>query len=256
MGTNNTPEIMRGHIEECVANLNTKLANLNKKNDKKQKFLVSLANFCNVNKDTVRAWIHGTGSIPIADKKIKLMCYLDLLGYRIIELENMSVSLRGFTELIAFKIITIDEAIALTGYIKVSSIYSIINGQENSSPEKKEKIWNIWKDKKNELEKAKEKALLLLPVSFSTENNTFDQNEPMSNKIKGKDPLSDATFNLMEGLLTLIESGALDNLTDKDIASLTKEKIIIVSKLSTELLKFKDKMLRKKTNKKGGENEQ
>ncbi|MBD3359625.1 MAG: hypothetical protein GF365_02880 [Candidatus Buchananbacteria bacterium] len=236
-------EIMRGHLDECLANLNHKFAN-KEQAQTKQILLKSMADFCGVSTDSTRRWLHSINSLPISDKKIKLMCFLDLLGYKIIELENMTESLRGLTEIIAFNLINLSESTKLIGYSNTSRLIEIIYGKENPSPEKKRKVWDVWNAKRQELNQAKQTAFESLPDSIFKvlkDEQEFSVSATDSNE---KAALCRANFDGMSNLLKFIRLPSFQNLTDQELfALLSNHDIKILTELADELQKLKNKCL-------------
>jgi uncharacterized coiled-coil protein SlyX len=240
-------EIMRGHLEECVYNFNGKLANLARKSAQKQKIMVSMASFCGVSIDTARRWLRGTEANPIAESKIKLMCYLDLLGYKVIELENMGDSLRNLAELIAFGLITTAQAIKIIGYSRPTVLYRIFYGQENTSAEKKEKIWQLIRAKKNELTQAKEKTaqnLIFLTATLLPASAAVPEPESEDTELIGTpaNTFTQGLLSLLQGINVLLESEAAKNLTDQELSALPASQAGIISKLATNLAALRSRL--------------
>ncbi len=235
-------EIIRGHLDECLANLNYKF-NSKAHASTKQILLNCMANFCEVNIDTVRHWLHNMGSLPISETRIKLMCFLDLIGYRVIELENMSESLRGLTEIVAFKLMTISEATKFIGYTKPSSLIRIMY-EHRPAPEKKLKIWDTWTAQKEELQQAKQTAYASLPESIFKVLNPEEETAIPEIDSAEKAALCRANFDAMSNLLKFIRLPSFQNLTDQELfALLSNHDIKILSELTDELQKLKKKCL-------------
>jgi hypothetical protein len=236
-------EIMRGHLDECLANLNHKFTDKNQAQTK-QILLKSMADFCGVSNDSTRRWLHSANSLPISDKKIKLMCFLDLLGYKIIELENMTESVRGLTEIIAFNLINLSEATKLIGYSNTSALIEIIHAKENPGPEKKRKIWDVWNAKRQELKQAKQTVFESLPDSILKVLQEAEEFSVSETKPNEKAALCRANFDAMSNLLKFIRLPSFQNLTNQEFFSLlSNHDIKILTELADELQKIKNKCL-------------
>lgn len=240
------PEIMRGHIDECLSYLFQKLSPLGRRSVQKKMFIASMANFCGITFDPASRWLHGggSGSMPIGDQKIKLMCWLDLIGFRIIELENMTESFRGLAELIAFGLTTGAEAAKSIGFAKASTVYKIIYEQMNTTNEKKEIIWQLVKEKKAELLQAKEKAGKQLPAFIATlfyntlpTEASAPEPEHVNAELIGTpaNTFIQGFLSLLQGINTLLESEAANTLTDKELTALPDNQAECIVKLATKL---------------------
>lgn len=156
--TQNSSEVFRGHLDECLEFLgNMFVANIPKGSWGAAQARKPIADFCGVSKNTVREWLRHT-SLPIGKQLVKLMCWLDMTGYRVIELENMPRIQRNFLELIGFGLISDKQATELLGYTSVSRVYEVLRGNCNASPEKRAVMLHECSNRKEELEQKKESA--------------------------------------------------------------------------------------------------
>jgi transcriptional regulator with XRE-family HTH domain len=236
--TEEREELFRGHIEECLRNLkgllpeNPWVAAEHKK---------PLANFCGVSLDSVNQWLNGK-SLPVGEKYIKLMCYLDAIGYKIIELEKTPKTLRNFAELIGFGVITSKEAIELLGYSSTSTLYNVLQCKQGISEDKENKMWEIWKNNRESLEEQKRlfrSSFLDIPLKIQPEAESLKKEKdflPTSIKGLGK---------IMEGLLHLLEENSFSK---KDLEQYTE----IVLQLSARLSALSSTLIMQQTTKKGG----
>lgn len=205
-------EVFRGHLEECLRHLQTAL---NQRFPKGAKGTAEakkpLADFCDVAVPTVTRWFHGKDSLPIGEERIKLMCYLDLFGYRVIELERMQKVRRNFGDLIGFGLITSQEATELLGYTSTSSLFKVLAGSVGAGDDKDAKMWDIWKERKEELEKKKEKSYELYGLDIG---QGPQPGLPAAVPAKRADR-SAAVVHVMEGLLIMLEDGSCGELPAK-----------------------------------------
>ena len=148
-------EVFRGHFEECIRNFAKSLAS---KVPRGQKGVVAhkepIAHFCGVGVHTVTRWLYHNG-LPEGESYIKLVCYLDTIGYRVIELERMPQDRRHFFEMIGYSIISSEEAIKLLSYKSSSTLFKMLRGDQAIGGDRSEKMWNAWKERKDELERRK-----------------------------------------------------------------------------------------------------
>ena len=89
--TERTPEVFREHFEECLRHFANRF---NAKHPPGKKGLPRIrkpiADFCGVGDSAVQAWLsEDQGKSPVGEAEVRLKCFLDLNGYRIIELERL-----------------------------------------------------------------------------------------------------------------------------------------------------------------------
>jgi hypothetical protein len=237
---NRSPEVFRGHLDECLKHLDSQLAGIalcHRESARKP-----IADFCGVTTDTVRRWQQGTQ--PSGETLIKLMSYLDAVGYRIIELERMSKPRRNFAELIGFGLISSNDAALSLGYVRPSNLHPILLSHKGTSRDKDQKMWDIWKTRREELNLRKEKA---------TRQNHLDMIKVIYPKKVEDEPAmttfrQPAVVSIMEGLLGLLEEKTiLDQLTD------LKASADIVDRLSASLSVLSSRLIKPQQQKGGDE---
>lgn len=145
-------EIYRGHIGECLRYLANSLP---KGLPATVQAYKQMAEFCGISVRTAIGWVNNTNPLPVGGKFIKLRCYLDLAGCKVIELERMPKGRRNFSDLIALGFLSPQQAIELLGYKDPSSLYAVLLGKDNASKEKDSIMWDAWKQKKEEIEQKK-----------------------------------------------------------------------------------------------------
>ncbi len=166
-------EVFRGHFDECVDHLKmallSQLPNSLRGAGEQRK---PIAEFCNISDDTLLSWLNG-GPKRIGWSVVRLMCYLDMVGYKVIDIERMQPALRGYFELIGYGILDPQTASGLVEYKQTSSLYCIFTekeGYSGISDQKRQKMWEEWKARKDELEKKKEelrkKYFIEVPTDF------------------------------------------------------------------------------------------
>ncbi len=204
-------EIFRGHVEECVRHLANLIAPQASRGSRELvEAKQQIADFCGTTVQAVGYWLSGE-MFPQGETLLKLMCYLDMIGYRIIELERMQRTLRNFAELIGFGIFSVKEAVTMVGYKSSSSLYCVLRGEEGVRQSKKDIMWNVWKEKKDELQLKWEKAHDVFALKISFESPTREIKPPTATKRpKALTTRHTGVVNIMEGLLVLLEAGEFD----------------------------------------------
>lgn len=156
--SNETPEVFRGHVDECLGHLGNMLATSIPKGSKgAAQVKRPLADFCGVSTACVQRWLRNS-SLPIGEQRVKLMCWLNMAGYRVIGLERMPKIRRYFLELVGFGLISGKQAAELLGYTTVSRVYEVLRGDCNAGSEKRAVMLREYSNRKEELEQKKESA--------------------------------------------------------------------------------------------------
>lgn len=244
-------EVFRGHFEECLKHLGTRLASSVPRGSRgaaQAKKLV--AEFCGVTINSVTRWLHGTGSFPIGEPLIKLMCYLDMVGYRVIELERMPKVRRNFAELVGYGLLNSDQAAEFLGYSSMSALYQVLQGHRGASEDKDQKMWDAWKERKEELQQKKEKSQELyrldIPLKVRPKTEVSKMSERQVSAFRPK-----AVVSIMEGLLALLEENSFEKLSNGELADL-KQSADTVLRLSAHLSALSSRLIVSEQQRKGG----
>ncbi len=229
-------EVYRGHLEECLRHLESVLTSKALRESAQVKKLI--ADFCGVTADSVNRWLKKDGPIPIGEPLIRLICCLDMVGYSVIELERTPQSRRGFIELIGYRVFTSDQAFAFLGYSSPSGLYRILWGHSGVSEEKNQKMWDGWKERREELQLKKEESKKLYGSSILSKI-TPAAVAPSASVL----PLrSKAVVAVMEGLLILFEERSLEEFSEAELANLNQS-ISTISNLSERLSALKSQLV-------------
>lgn len=130
--------VFRGSTEECLAHF----SGARFEGDKKE----AVAAFCNVSIDnTARRWLSPKHPIkPAGANLIKVRYYLDHLGYDVAELRALEDPVRDLGRLIAFSVVTFEDAMDAVGIPKRDhgggQLYVILHGEQGLSEERREKV--------------------------------------------------------------------------------------------------------------------
>lgn len=120
--------VFRGHFDECLKHLGKSIFALVRRCSEEATLAKKpVADFCGVQICSVSRWLRGT-VLPIGEQYIKLMCYLDLVGYRVIELERMPKGRRYFAELIGFGLISSKQAAEQYGIVDPDDLREKLDG--------------------------------------------------------------------------------------------------------------------------------
>ena len=127
-------EVFRGHLEECLGHLGTTLASQYPKGAKGIGSVRALiADFCGVSGATVSRWLSGDDGLPKGEQALRLICFLNLVGYRVIEFEHLSKARQYFFELLGFGVLTTEAARQIVGYTKLQTLFQVLQGKQGAS---------------------------------------------------------------------------------------------------------------------------
>lgn len=176
--TQEMPEVFRGHFDECLTHFGTFFQRRFPRNSNGAHAAKKpVADFCGVSSHTVTRWLYSNQS-PVGEVLIRLMCYLDFLGYKVIELENMPKAVRNFAELIGYRIISGNQAAEIAGYSSASTLYDVFYGDSGISEGKKKKMWESWKERRGNLERKRAESEIyrveITPETSSQTQRTLD----------------------------------------------------------------------------------
>lgn len=240
-------EVFRGHFEECLNHFGISLASRAPKGTREAgQAKRPMAGFCGVGIGSVERWVRGAG-LPVGGQHFKLMCYLDMAGYRVIELERMPKVLRNIVELISFGILSAQEATKLLQYSIISQLFVVLRGDQGISKEKEQKAWDIWKERRKELEKKKEQARELYCLDILPKVSTkAELSRPATVLMSRKT----AVVNIMEGLLALLEESSFEKISEDNLAELRQSADMVLN-LSARLSALSSRLIMSKERKGG-----
>jgi hypothetical protein len=241
-------EVFRDHFEDCLMHFANRF---NAKMPQGKKGLVEarkpIADFCGASDATVRSWLSDCERrLPMGGLELKLKCFLDLNGYRIIEFERLPKVIRNFAELIGFGILSIEEAGEVLGFSKCSTLYPILSqkGRDTGiSKVKESKMFDIWKERKGELEHKKKEALKHYRLDFLNQASSPAMSQPLLFPTKGGTAAvrRSAVLTILEGLLALLE-GSFDELSESELADLKEHYDGNILQLATRLSDLSSKL--------------
>ena len=239
-----SPEIYRGHLDECLEDLSGRLNRRHPKGSHRaDQDRQKIAKFCGIASSSVLRWLNG-GVEPQAAVRIKLMCYLDMVGFRVIELEEMKESRRKFLDLIGFGIITLAQATQELGYTNPSTLSKVLQGNTNCNEAKKTQMFDIWLAHRDTLAERKRAAMEESGINLA-ETSLVRRRAASSRKgpsLSGVDGRAKAIILIAQGLETLLSAP----LNAADLAALV-EASEELSRLNARLGELGFELLRRPT---------
>lgn len=223
-----SPEVFRGHLQDCLKHLGQCVSNHFPKASKGvREARLPIAQFCGVDEGTVKRWLDGTSGF-VGTPRINIMCCLDMLGYRVIELESIQEK-RELLELIGYGVITAEDVAQILGYSGAQRIYRVLSDTEGMGRDKLDKMYALCQAKRPELVQRKEEALAKCQLGFPL-MATFEQRKVS------------AVMNIMEGLLLMLEGSELGQQFEVSIHDLSPHEKNVVLRLADVFCSFPSKM--------------
>ena len=200
-----------------------------------------LAEFCNVDSRTPDDWFN-RNVMPIGGQWIKVAFFLEINGYRVRELVRVDQSRRNFMELIGYDIISGAEATSALGYAHSASLYSMLRGEHEALQSKQDKMYEMWKQRKELLERKKTEACERYVISLSDEDAP-DSRVSLAMPAQLSDTQSSAKSSPLHGglvfqIITLLLSaleGANGAISIENLAPAEKDTILRLSSRLSEL---------------------
>ena len=234
-------EVFSGPFEECLRHFAVEFAvKMPKFSQKAVDAKKLIAGFCGRNIYTVDEWLAAKYK-PAGTSLIKMMCYLDMVGYRVFELERMSKAKRHFIEIIGFGVLSIDQAFALLSYAQPGQLLKILRENRNVHESKEQKMWEIWRERKEDL--AQKKAQFCQTFQIVPEEKLFQDapSEEGNGVINSID-----TVVTMENLLHVLD----ENFSQEVFENLLRGKGTVL-RLSAKLNELSYAILKAEENKGG-----
>lgn len=234
-------EVFRGHWEECLRHYGAVIRSKVKKFSKgSSRSRAPIVNFCGVTDYTVTRWLYKGESLPDGEALIKLMCFLNMVGYRVIELERMPQTKRRIVELIGFGVLAPKKVNELLGFSESTHVFQVLHGSRGLSKEKEKRMWDIWKERKEKLEEKMSQSQELLhqdvPRGIQIEKKKTETGKPTT------PPSRQAIVSIMEGLLELLEERPLDKLPESDLVELQRSAPVVL-RLSAQLSALSSRLI-------------
>jgi len=219
------PEIMRGHLKECLADLDKRLCAQAPKGGKGAPVVRQpVADFCGVGLQTIRRWLNPRGETPTGEILCKLYCFLDMVGYRVIELERMPKVRRQILELIGFGLVAGNDVSSKLGYTQSSSLYQVLQNKAGTTEQRDQAMWELWKGMRKELEERKASVFGECQLKLIHQPSTLTSNKPAGAPAPTQKLNSDtvqptvnapfkAAVSMINNLSSFLDEGWLDNLS-------------------------------------------
>lgn len=249
MAESERQEVFRDHLEECLRHFG-KWFNSKKppRSHGRVEAMKPLMDFCGVSRQTAQNWLDDLEVTPKGVTQIKMLCYLDLHGYRVIELERMPRVVRNFAELIGFGILSAQKAAELVQYKNVADMYATLRGRSGIGKDKEDRMWTAWKENKDALEHKKKEAFERdrLEILFETTpapKSLEQQRQPSESFASYPNVDRAAAIAIMSGILMLFDRGLFNDLSPSDIESIRRNGGSAILQLSANMSQLSSKLM-------------
>lgn len=233
-------EVFHGTFEDCLDHFKQCFnAHFPKGLPGAEKGRQPIVDFCGADHSTVRHWFSRSQRLE-GLAKIKLMCFLDMLGYSVIELEKLK-DRRTFAELLGYRVITLQQAAERLGYAVPHHTYAFLKMKRGRTPEKEARMQEVCQELKGELAQKKEEMRQQCQLGFPL----------MASAEQRK---ASAVTSIMEGLLALLKSNELGRPFSANLEHLSPHDRGTVLELA-DILGDLSSMLVVRLNRKGTHNE-
>ena len=233
-------EIYRGHFDQCIGHLARRLAAQAPTGSRNAaKGIFPLVTFCNVDTRSAERWLRDV-VVPRGEPFFKLMCYLDSIGYRVIELENTPQVRRSILELVGYSILTPQQLTSILGYKRPSILYRILAGRASASKDVENKMWGLFKERREDLARKKRDVRPVDGETMSVSAPVVPVPEPNEEAVKPRATVEMFVVSAMKGLLDL-----LDGVSDETILDHARSESSMILRLSERLRALTSRLIRK-----------
>lgn len=222
------PEVFREHLDECLRHFATRFNSRASPGSKgRREAMEPMAVFMGAASQTVNRYFAPDSPLPVGEFRLRLACYLDLHGYKIIEFERMPRVLRYIAEIIGYGVMAPAEVTQRVGYNDASQLYVVIWGKEGHSKEKEERMYDLWKEKRSALDLRKKESFESGRLKILSEATPPSESSVLELG-KGVEAQGEALFAIIEGVCTLLEG-----LPESELFKFTQPILRLSSRCST-----------------------
>ena len=152
-------EVYRDHLQECFKHFSGRFNSFfPPRSSRRNEAISQMKNFCGAARQTIQRWVDGLSPIPEGIFWLKLMCYLDMHGYRIIEFERMPKAQRYTAEILGFGVLEVDAVKVCIQYGTTQHLYGVLRGDFGLGDGKENLMFSMWKENRAKLEIKKKES--------------------------------------------------------------------------------------------------
>ena len=210
--------IFRGRLDDCFRHFAEAMSRIFPKGSVKvYQARKPLGEFCGVNSHTASDWILRGANLE-GIKWFRMAFFLQIQGYGVTDLDRIGEVTRNFAALIVFGLLTVDEAQRLLNYEQLKNLYRILRGENKLPDDKSQIMWNIWKERKNDLflkmNEARQKYYI--PELSKVEKRDKRSEIPLKETTPIYAGEVKAVLDIMRGLKGLLDTRPFDKLSERE----------------------------------------
>lgn len=141
----------RGHIGDCLEDFGLKMNLLGRQKDLPNcEMFAPMAEFCRAHINSVNRWVRDK-NVPIGDNLYRVVSYLLLQGYTVIEVDRAPESFRCVIEMLGYGMMTVAQVAERLSLKKPQNVNRILWRKSGATEDKKQAIKTLWLEKREEL---------------------------------------------------------------------------------------------------------
>jgi hypothetical protein len=183
-----------------------------------------IMDFVKVQQHTIRIWMNAVtlsdeeAQFPVGEPLIRLRYFLDMLGYKVQELEALPAITRVTGALAAYDVVTFEQLRQELVYEKMSTLYQCLHGVSNFSPDRAEFAQALVDKHSAELAKRTRAWKERMGVAQSSRVETPVSNVPANNRLS-KTPAGDNPVVVILSHLIQASTPLMAQLLSDDVSS-------------------------------------
>lgn len=239
-----TPQLFRGYFGECWEHFSNAF-NLKFPPCTRNLSVMRepMKRFCSVTDQSLRRWLSKEGTEPGGEIQFRLMCFLDLHGYKIIELERLPISARAMAEIIGYQIMSAGELAKKIGYAQTQTLYDVLHRNTPTSDAVATNMRTVWSERKQELAAKKKFCFDTMRMKFILEQNLNVSGAQLTLAvIAGDDQTHQIIISIMRALSGAFKQLDIEKMDSVDLVPYTHE-LALVTELAGKLSLLSSKAL-------------
>jgi len=221
-----TPEVFRGHFEECLEHLAKCFRNKFPKGSKGVfDACKPIAEFCKADPKTVKSWMESNGEKVTGEKKIRLLCFLGMVGYYVLEVRDLGQTKENLLKIVAHDVLTAKQVADFCGYCNEQAIYRILLNGVGTSSRGDQLMCELQVNKRHELAQKESEAKSSLKLDFPLTEAFLQRNVS-------------SVMSIATGLLSMLETEEFGEVFVSSLTNLPPAEKKVILKLSDVFDKF------------------
>ncbi len=227
-----TPEVFRGHFDDCLDHLHRCLrSKFPKGSNGTIGALRPIMDFCKTDRKTVVGWLESSGEKVTGEKKIYLFCFLDAVGYRVFEIRDLGQPRIDLLKIIGYGVMTCKQVAEACGYTNEQSLYRVLLRNLGVGNHANQLMLELRNSKKYELAVKEAEIKSTIKLDFSLTELFLQRNVS-------------SVMSIATGLLSMLETEEFGKVFIKSLANLPETDKRVIFKLSGKLDEYSAMIVR------------